>query len=146
MPSIAEHIDERSLLLGFQQGRSTALQYIYDIHYHSLWNFARKLIRDDGLAEDIVMEAYLKTWDKRGKFRDVKGIVFYLFSVARNACIDHIRLSNRRQVVFREIRYLAEKTTAEMEAELIRAELIQLAFLKAEEFSDQKKKIFMMIF
>jgi RNA polymerase sigma-70 factor (family 1) len=146
MSSATENNDEKSLLQEFREGNSDALQHFYKIHYHTLWNYARKLVEDDLLAEDIVMETFLKTWDRRGKFQNVKGIVYYLFAVARNACLDQIRLSKRRQVAHEEIGHHLERTTAEMETELIRAELCQLAFLKAEELPEQRKKVFMMIF
>lgn len=146
MRLINEYDDEFVLLQGFQEGESAALKYFYDIHYHALWNYSRNLIEDDLQAEDIVMESFLKIWDKREKFQDVRGIVYYLFAVAKNACLDHIRLNKRRRFTHEQVGYLSEKTTAETETVLIRAELCQLAFLKAEEFPEQRKKVFMMIF
>ncbi|MDP4128905.1 MAG: sigma-70 family RNA polymerase sigma factor [Bacteroidota bacterium] len=146
MSSVDRYDDEMSLVLAFRRGENAALRQVYDVHYHSLWNYSRNLIEDDLQAEDIVTDAFLKTWARRKQFEDIKGLINYLFIATRNASLNYIQQNKRKKSAHREIAYLSDKITSKMEAELIRAELIQLAFLKAEEFPAQMKKVFMMIF
>ena len=146
MKPISNYEDEKTLIAEFRTGRNAALQYIYDIHYHSIWSYARGLTKDDGQAEDIVMGAFLKAWERREGFKDLKGLMNFLFIVTRNASLNFIRERNKRKEVDLETGYLSDKTSQEMETELVRAELCQLAFLEAEQFPKQMKRAFMLIF
>lgn len=146
MKPISNYVDEKTLIAEFRTGKSAALQYIYDMHFHSIWHYARGLMKDDGRAEDIVMEAFLKAWERREGFKELKGLINFLFIVTRNTSLNFIRERNRRKEVNLDIGYLSDETSLEMDTELVRAELCQLAFLEAEQFPKQMKKAFMLIF
>lgn len=57
--------------------------------------FARKLCRNDDLADDIVQDACLKAWAARERFIAGAPIKPWLFQIIRNAHIQHWRKSWR---------------------------------------------------
>jgi RNA polymerase sigma-70 factor (ECF subfamily) len=56
--------------------------------------FARQWLPHPQDAEDVVQEAFIRVWKRRdaGRFNDA-----YFFAATRNAAIDHLRRSSRRE-------------------------------------------------
>ena len=62
------------------------------------------------LAEDLTEEVFIKMLDGLGRYRD-RGLPFraWVFRIARNHLIDHVRRSGRRTVPIEDCRHLAER-------------------------------------
>lgn len=56
--------------------------------------FARLQLRDDGLAEDAVQEAFIAAYEKRESFGGRASLKSWVFSILRNKIIDMIRARN----------------------------------------------------
>lgn len=57
-----------------------------------LYNFFRYRICDDQLAEDLTATTFEKAWRFRDKYRDdLSAFSTWLFTIARNVAIDHLR-------------------------------------------------------
>jgi RNA polymerase sigma-70 factor (sigma-E family) len=76
------------LLLDEREERITAL---FDRHYHRLCGLACAIIGDFDLAEEIVMEAIVKTYTGWGRIRDVDKADVYLRRSVVNLCRSRIR-------------------------------------------------------
>ncbi len=57
----------------------------------SLRRYARSLARDDGDAEDLVHDALVRAYEKRGQFRSDGNLRAWLLSILHNTFIDGIR-------------------------------------------------------
>lgn len=79
-------------------GDQKALKTLFTIYFPRLNDFARKVVRDDGISEDIVQEVFVKVWSKRAEIESIH-IEAFLFKMVRNRCIDYIKhlkvVSNR---------------------------------------------------
>lgn len=53
------------------------------------WCF--RILRDEAAAQDVVHETLLRAWTRREKFRGGAQIAPWLWCVARNLCMDHLR-------------------------------------------------------
>jgi len=86
----------------FKSGDQKALEVLFSIYFPRLNDFAGKLIKDDGISQDIVQEVFVKVWEKRD---DIESINFeaFLFRLVRNRCIDYIKhlkvVTNRMQEI-----------------------------------------------
>lgn len=69
---------------------SVAFATTFNHFYTSLVFFARKLIRDELAAEDIVTEIFLKYWKKQNHFSSLHAVKSYLYISTRNACLNHL--------------------------------------------------------
>ncbi|GGK63527.1 RNA polymerase sigma factor [Planomonospora parontospora subsp. parontospora] len=47
-------------------------------------------------AEDLVQETFLRAWRRRDTLRDGDGLRAWLYRIATNACLDHLRAHPRR--------------------------------------------------
>ncbi len=140
-PGVPYH-DEFSLLDDFRSNNIFALQTIYDMHYHAIWNFANRFLKDDDQADDIVAESFIKVWKKRAEFDSLKGIAYFLYTITRNACISHLKKTRTKEKTHKEIAYLLGKDEDKVALESIREDLIQLSIIEAQTLPDKMKEIF----
>jgi RNA polymerase sigma-70 factor, ECF subfamily len=77
-----------------------ALEYLFSIYFHRLNDFAKHVIKDNDVSQDIVQEVFVKVWDKRAEIRNI-NLEAFLFRLVRNGCIDYIKqlklVNNRMQ-------------------------------------------------
>lgn len=71
-------------------GDQKALELLFTIYFPRLNDFARNVIKDDGISQDIVQEVFVKVWEQRDK-TESQNIEAYLFRLVRNRCIDYIK-------------------------------------------------------
>ncbi len=65
-------------------------EFIFKAYFLRLMAFAIKYIPDRTEAEDIIQEAFFKVWMKRDEIEE-STFQSYLFTLVRNACINHIK-------------------------------------------------------
>ncbi len=65
-------------------------EFIFKAYFLRLMAFARKFIANRSEAEDIIQEIFLKVWTRR---KEIEEDTFqsYLFTLVRNACLNHIK-------------------------------------------------------
>jgi RNA polymerase sigma-70 factor (ECF subfamily) len=55
------------------------------------------MVRDSGIAQDLVQETFLRAWNRAGTFDAERGAVGpWLLAIARNRALDHLRAQSRR--------------------------------------------------
>jgi RNA polymerase sigma factor (sigma-70 family) len=64
------------------------------LYADNVYRFILKNLRHEEDAKDVVQTAFEKMWNNRGRI-EMKGCKSYLFTVAYNQMIDHIRKSKR---------------------------------------------------
>lgn len=67
-----------------------ALEQLFSIYFSRLNDFALKVIKNDGISQDIVQEVFVKIWEKRESIESL-NIEGFLFRLVRNRCIDYIK-------------------------------------------------------
>lgn len=72
-------------------GPGPALVETYRRTAPAMFRQAILLLGDVGAAEDVVQEAFLRTWRRREQLRDAHGLDGYLVTAARNLALDHLR-------------------------------------------------------
>lgn len=100
------------------------LAQIIDEWQDSLYSFAYFRVGDEGVAEDIVQEAFIKFYNAVRK-KNITNIKAWLYRTVHNACIDYIRKVERvRQVSIDDVEHLLMIPTDEPHAEYIRIETV----------------------
>jgi len=57
-----------------------------------VYNYFRYRLRNDAVAEDLTSRTFEKAWTQRARYRrDLAGLSTWLFSIARNVAVDHLR-------------------------------------------------------
>ena len=82
---------EIALLADLAAGDERALLALMERYGSSLLHFTFRMTGDMGLAEEIFQDTMLKAWQQASAFRLDGHLKAWLFRVARNGAIDHMR-------------------------------------------------------
>lgn len=79
-------------------GDATAFATLYDRHARVVYGIARRVLRDDALAEDAVQEAFLAAWRGAGSYDPRAAAVrTWLVMLVHRRAVDMVRRQERRR-------------------------------------------------
>jgi RNA polymerase sigma-70 factor (ECF subfamily) len=61
--------------------------------------FIRRYVGDDSLAEDLFQETFVRVVRKLADFRPDASLTTWIFTIARNLCLDHLKAKRRHREV-----------------------------------------------
>ena len=98
MPRDLAHLSDEALVALVARSDETALAELYDRFGRVAYGLARRILRDDSLAEDAVQEAFLAAWRSAARFvpERAKASTWLLTLVHRRA-VDLVRREERRR-------------------------------------------------
>jgi RNA polymerase sigma-70 factor (ECF subfamily) len=84
--------DDGSLAQRLRQREPAALAELYDRYGRLVYSLIYRIVRDTGVAEDLVQETFLRVWNRAQGFDAERGALGpWLLAVARNRAIDYVR-------------------------------------------------------
>ena len=83
---------DRDLILSFIHGNEFAFVAIYNRYKQGIYAYSLRMLRDEKEAEDVMQDTFLKAYEYRNKLIDIQSLRAWLFTVARNKCLNRIRL------------------------------------------------------
>jgi RNA polymerase sigma-70 factor (ECF subfamily) len=87
--------DDASLMLKYAAGDAAAFEQLYARHKTGLYRYLQRLCRDIDLANDVFQETWGNVIDARARYAANAQFKTYLFRVAHNCAVDHLRKLNR---------------------------------------------------
>jgi RNA polymerase sigma-70 factor, ECF subfamily len=95
-PTPVETTDEE-LVRRVRYGDTAALEALYGRYARVVYSFAVRIVGDGPTAEEVLQEAFVRTWRQAGTFRTVRGnFPSWLLSITHNLAIDELRKRQRR--------------------------------------------------
>jgi RNA polymerase sigma-70 factor (ECF subfamily) len=89
---------DAALVVRLQRREPQALAELYDRYGRIAYSLILRVVRDTGIAEDLVQETFLRVWNRVQAFDAQKGAVGpWLLAVARNRAIDYLRSGGGRE-------------------------------------------------
>ena len=86
--------DDGDLAKRLQRREPAALGDLYDRYGKLAYSLIYRVVRDTGVAEDLVQETFLRVWNRSQGFDAERGALGpWLLAVARNRAIDYVRSS-----------------------------------------------------
>ena len=82
---------EEALLAMFNDGDAQALESLMIRREKWLWNVAKKVIRDESLAEEALQEALVLIWKNAHTFRGESQVSTWMYQIVSRSCIDVLR-------------------------------------------------------
>ncbi|PVZ14847.1 sigma-70 family RNA polymerase sigma factor [Actinomycetospora cinnamomea] len=77
--------------------RTEDLEAAYRAHAGELERFATRQLRDRGAAADVVQEVFVRAWRHAERYdAGVASLRVWLFTIARNVVVDHVRHARSR--------------------------------------------------
>ena len=92
-----DKLDDAGLVEGARAGEAAAFRVITQRFNRRLYRVARGILGDDGEAEDVVQETYLRAFDNLAGFRGESGLATWLTRIAINEALGRKR--KRRPMV-----------------------------------------------
>jgi RNA polymerase sigma-70 factor, ECF subfamily len=89
-------VDEE-LMRSFQRGDFAAFEELVRRHKQGLYNFVLRRTRNTQVAEDVVQDAFLRVVQGAREYKHEAKFSTWLYTVARNLCIDFARKSVHRR-------------------------------------------------
>ncbi len=86
---------EANLFQRFLEGDDTAAIKLFQMYNSRLYVYCSKIMGSTDQAEDVVQEVWERVIKLRAKPLEVTNPVGFLFRIARNLCINHIKVRSR---------------------------------------------------
>jgi RNA polymerase sigma-70 factor, ECF subfamily len=90
-------LDDETLIQFILLAHADALGEFYDRYQRLVFGLAFNVIQDEGLAEEITQDVFLRVWDKAASYRpEAAKVVTWLARITRNRAIDILRQQKSR--------------------------------------------------
>ena len=86
---------DSALMLRYKDGDVAAFETLYRRHNDALYRYLLRHCRHPATAEDVFQEVWGKIVKSRGSYRPTAKFTTFLYRVAHNCFIDHIRRNQR---------------------------------------------------
>ena len=90
--------DEKELLLQCQRGTEQAYRKLYEVYAGKIYTFCARMLGDTQEAEDVLQDTFVQVFRHAADFRFECSPSTWIFSIARNLCLDHLR--RRKKFLF----------------------------------------------
>ncbi len=99
--------DELQLIQATAEGDRQAFQQLYETTWPMVSRYVKRLINDETLAEDVLVQTYTIAWQKASDFRGAGRLTTWLIGIARNVAFKEFR-KNKDAIPFDESYQMAD--------------------------------------
>lgn len=135
--------DEAQLLLQLSAGEHSALEMLYSTYYTRLVHFADQLTHNRQQAEDIVIVAFTRYWERRAGFKHLNSIAAFLYTTIRNDCYKYLQQHHKRQAIANEPLALNDDY---IESRIVFAEAVDYIHAEIERLSPHYRDVIRLLF
>ncbi|KGJ95379.1 RNA polymerase, sigma-24 subunit, RpoE, ECF subfamily [Colwellia psychrerythraea] len=86
-----ESDDESLWIIEAKQGSQTAFYQLYEKYHRRIYALCWRMLADKDSAEDVCQEVFVVLWQKINNFRGESKFSTWLYSVATNVVLGHLR-------------------------------------------------------
>lgn len=135
--------DEELVRLLLETGNTIYFEQIYQRYFNKVYYQVLSYLKDAEESQDLTQDIFVKLFDRIAKFQEKSTFSTWLFSFARNACLDYLRKQGRVKE-----QALDEKQVEEIaeidDTELLSIKSEQLATILEQIHPDEKSMLIMM--
>jgi RNA polymerase sigma factor (sigma-70 family) len=84
-------VPDEDLMLQVRNGEAEMLGVLFDRYQTPLFNFYTKMTQDRTISEDLVQDVFLRILRYRQTYRPGTPFRTWMYQIARNARLDHVR-------------------------------------------------------
>ncbi|MGI9175471.1 MAG: RNA polymerase sigma factor [Rhodothermales bacterium] len=117
------HTDDQRAIEAFQRGDEFAFVSLYNRHKGAVYAFCLKMLLDRDAAQDVLQETFLRVYENRDRLIQTRSFKAWVFTIARNQCLNQLRRSGRQVALTSVPEIPAERTPA---AEMEKSERVEL--------------------
>lgn len=111
-----ELLQEKRLVEQVAAGDSMAFRQLYDLSYGRVARYMQKMVGNDSLVDDILVQTYTVAWQKSASFKGNGRITTWLIGIARNIMFREFRKIKKYEPFDEE--YGAADTQSQFQVEI----------------------------
>ena len=92
-------LKDEDLMDRFARGDVAAFELLVERHERPVYRFVLRSVRDDERAEELTQDVFLRVVNNAARYKPSAKFTTWLYTIARNACIDEARRRGRRPTV-----------------------------------------------
>lgn len=96
-------INESNLIGLLAEGNEKAFRKIFNFYSSKLFNYSFRITDNEELAEEIVMDTFLKIWINRADLIAIGRFDSYLYTIVRNQAFNAIKRRAHEAAILREL-------------------------------------------
>ncbi len=97
MPGKLAGLSDEDLMEMYAEGEVRVFEVLYDRHSRPVYNFIMKYLMHRENAEEVLQETFLRVIKKHRKFEKRSKFSTWLYTIARNLCVDALRKEKHRR-------------------------------------------------
>jgi len=86
---------DAAMMLRVKRGDRAAFAELVDKYKQPVLNFIYRTLRDEIEAEDLAQTVFLQVYRSRSRYRQTAKFSTWLFTIARNLCLNELRRRSR---------------------------------------------------
>ncbi|MDO6430075.1 RNA polymerase sigma-70 factor [Flavitalea sp. BT771] len=144
MATAKEHITPE-LLRKITAGDENAFRSLFDLYKNNLFDYLIGIVKSRQVAEELVMDIFLKLWLGREWIADIEHIEPFIKKVAYNKAIDFLRYAARNQKLQHIIaREMAGEVDRSLEMQLLEKDYQHIIQEAVRQLSPQRRLVYTM--
>ncbi|WP_207515909.1 RNA polymerase sigma factor [Longitalea luteola] len=128
----------------FKNGDQIIFEKLFDHYYPKIEFFCWRITNNQQEAQDISLSVLYKLWAGRKKFDSQNYVYHFLYTTARNACIDYLRKQKLQRDWLKEMIKLP--TEQQEKSQELGAELMEILREELDQLPDRPREVFKLSF
>jgi len=133
-------------LLNFKKGDQEAFDAFFTSYYKAFIFFSLKLVKETATAEDIVVDSFVKLWEKRNQLNSESELKNYMYKIIYNASLRWLQRQKTKNKVYHSYSLYHSETEDSYFYNVIHAETIRQVMQAMTELPSECKKVFTKLF
>ena len=136
---------DTSIIKRLSEGDQSAYRVVFEHYYPRIWEFVRRIVKSESLAEDITQDIFVKIWERREIFGvEVHSFSKYIYIMSRNAALNALRQSSRTTPIADSGTIKEEQGSSSLEESYYAKEKELIIRLTVCQMPEQRRRIFEM--
>lgn len=137
---------DSSTFSAFREGDNNAFSVVFHSYYRPLYYFTRKLIDNKEEAEEIVLNSFLKLFQRCALVESPDALKAFLYITTKNNCFDYFRANKSLRTRQKEFMARMENDTLLQYEHDIKDQLVEMVRKAVNDLPRECRKIFEMLY
>lgn len=93
---MSDPLPDETLIENIQRQQAWAFELLFERYESPLRRHICYIVRDEPAAEDLLQETFLRVWTRAGQWNGQGAVKGWLFRIAANLALNHLRTRRRR--------------------------------------------------
>jgi len=144
MADYAHMYDDAYCLIKIKEGDEFYFNLIFEKYRDQLFSYLYKVSKSKEIAEEIVLDVFLKLWHGREAITEIQKLESFLYTVAYNKAIDFFRAAKRSPLLQQAVwDVLSDVATTDSADAHLRERNLEILIREAiGQLSPQRRKVF----